>query len=94
MSDNRHSVKQRIRGESGPGEAASTCDMFIEVAATATGNEMTAFSVVTLGAEINEAQNLVVLADSLFAINISEDSGCYDTTAPTVSVWVEGFYLN
>lgn len=76
------------------GNAASTCDLFIEVAAAAAGTEMTAFSVVTLGAVINQAQNLTVLEGSLFAINISEDTGCYDTTPPTVSVWVEGKYLN
>ena len=76
------------------GDAASTCDMFIEVAAAAVGTEMTAFSVVTLGAEHNQAQNLVVAEDSLFAINISDASGCYDNTAPTVTVWVEGVYLD
>jgi hypothetical protein len=75
------------------GDAASTCDMFMEVAATAVGNEMTAFSVVTLGAELNQGQDLLVLEDDLFAVNITDDSGCYDTTPPTVTVWVQGFYL-
>jgi len=25
-------------------------------------------------------------------VNISDASGCYDNTAPVVSVWIEGFY--
>jgi hypothetical protein len=74
--------------------AASTCDMFVEVDGAAVGTEMTAFSVVTIGTTTTQAQNLLVPAGAGFSINISDASGCYDTTAPTVTVTVEGFYVD
>jgi hypothetical protein len=73
--------------------AASTCDLFMEIDGATAGAEMTAFSVVTIGTTTHMPQNLVVPAGSGFSINITEASGCYDTTAPAVTVWVEGFYL-
>jgi len=76
------------------GDASSTCDMFIESNGAAVGTELTAFSVVTLGATAQQAQNVVVAAGSTFGINITDDSGCYDNTPPTVTVTVEGFYVD
>ena len=76
------------------GNAASTCDMFIESEGAAVGTELTAFSVVTLGGTAEQAQNLLLPAGVTFGSNITDASGCYDTTAPTVTVTVEGFYVD
>jgi hypothetical protein len=73
--------------------AASTCDLFMEIDGSTAGVEMTAFSAVTIGTTTHQAQNLVVPAGSGFSINITDASGCYDTTAPAVTVWVEGVWL-
>ena len=75
-------------------DAASTCDMFIEINGAAAGTEMTAFSVVTIGTWHNQAQNLLVTAGQAFSVNISDDSGCYDNTPPTVTVNVEGYFVD
>ena len=76
------------------GDAASTCDANIEVDGGAVGNEATAFSVVTLSAVINTAQNFVVNEGALLSIALNDDSGCVDTTAPILSVQLEGQFLN
>jgi hypothetical protein len=76
------------------GNAASTCDMFMEINGATKGNEETAFSVVTVTTIFDEAQNLDVIKGDLFSINVTDDSGCYDTTSPVLTVWVEGYYLS
>jgi hypothetical protein len=76
------------------GNAASTCDANIEVDGAPVGTEASAFSVVTLSAVINTAQNFVVNEGALLAIALNDDSGCVDTTAPILSVQLEGQFLN
>jgi hypothetical protein len=76
------------------GDASSTCDMFVESNGAAVGTELTAFSVVTLGGTAEQAQSLVLPAGATFGINITDASGCYDGQAPTVTVTVEGFYVD
>jgi hypothetical protein len=76
------------------GDAASTCDINIEIAGDAAGTELTAFSVVTLGAVLNGPQNLVVAEGALLGVAVNDASGCYDNTPPTISVQLEGQFLN
>jgi hypothetical protein len=76
------------------GNAASTCDLFMEIDGATAGTEMTAFAALPIGETTSQAQNLIVAAGSGFSINITDASGCYDTTAPTVTVTVEGFYVD
>jgi hypothetical protein len=74
--------------------AASTCDMFLEIDGATAGVEMTAFVALPIGETTQQAQQLVVAAGSSFSVNITDASGCFDTTAPNVTVNVEGFYID
>jgi hypothetical protein len=73
--------------------AASTCDMFLEIDGATAGNEMTAFVALPIGETTSQAQQLVVQAGSSLSVNITDASGCFDTTAPNVTVNVEGFFI-
>jgi hypothetical protein len=73
--------------------AASTCDMFLEIDGATAGNEMTAFVALPIGETTTQAQQLVVLAGSSFGVNVTDASGCFDTTAPNITVNVEGFFI-
>jgi hypothetical protein len=76
------------------GDASSTCDMFIELAGTAAGAEMTAVAMLPVNTIHNQGQHLFLPAGSLIGVNVTDASGCYDTTAPLIDVEIDGQYVD
>jgi hypothetical protein len=74
-------------------DASSTCAIQLEIDGTLAGRAST-FSAVTIGTTTNAAQNYLVPAGVGFSVNVSDSSGCYDTTPPTATINVEGYFTD